>query len=664
LAVDLDTSVCARKDNLSRTPMDAVLACQDAVKRVAMLAEILGKSQMGSSSFHTLAELGDLELWKLAMGEQSSATIGNALNAKNANGKSPLSLALEKGHFNLVENTLEDEAVAVRLDYSGGVLSRLISQEGLLAKAMKHCSGDVMKEKDNLGRTPLITAAAANEWSAVKLMLHTERLQTSLELNANSKDGHTCLTSILAARAKLQLQEQSHAVKGDSEAMNKCRQEASKLWELVKLILQLEKDIFGPSMVAGRDGGSAALRKQMTSCKVIKGPTMDEVEKEFRRLYIFVGKRKQSATVDKPAEENGIEKPTLKPVLRQKSVQEGAKKEESKVNNRKSLITLDDLRDPAAFEQAVQAMTNTIADKKKKVKKKSGETMNKELSIDKVDGKKSPQPEDNNLLSRPERTSIVDKVLLGKKSPDLTTPSVEGKKSPQPASNNNNLLTKPGRTSRKSSGHKSPSPHERTSPKPSSKQDKRMADNVKSRKSPVPPKSAKEAAKVANSSEKCNGVRHKSGEVDSLNDRQRSKSGNEGKRSPIDPLRVELETPISPNQDDEDRDAPKAKPRRRVFSFKAKRSSSAERRPPIPNEKSPPPPENGQNPLNLTNGELEQPRRNEEIAPLDAGGFVGIDLDGFKDASTQTEKVVIVLDVDALSSLPLSVQNELSKYLT
>jgi len=77
------------------------------------------------------------------------------------------------------------------------------------------------------------------------------------------------MTKVNIFRSKLQLQEQSFAVKGDSASMSDCRAKSNNLWELVKLILEKEKVIFGPSMVGGRDGGSLALRKQLSACKVI-----------------------------------------------------------------------------------------------------------------------------------------------------------------------------------------------------------------------------------------------------------------------------------------------------------------------------------------------------------------------------------------------------------
>ncbi len=64
--------------------------------------------------------------------------------------------------------------------------------------------------------------------------------------------------------------EQSCLVKKDAEQAQRARDESGKLWDLVKLILEREREIFGPTMVQGRDGGSDAIRKQLASCKAIK----------------------------------------------------------------------------------------------------------------------------------------------------------------------------------------------------------------------------------------------------------------------------------------------------------------------------------------------------------------------------------------------------------
>ncbi len=64
--------------------------------------------------------------------------------------------------------------------------------------------------------------------------------------------------------------EQSFTVKNDAEQAKRARAEADRLWEIVKLVLERQKEIFGPTMVQGRDGGSAAIRKQLGACKLIK----------------------------------------------------------------------------------------------------------------------------------------------------------------------------------------------------------------------------------------------------------------------------------------------------------------------------------------------------------------------------------------------------------
>ncbi len=64
--------------------------------------------------------------------------------------------------------------------------------------------------------------------------------------------------------------EQSCSVKGDHDGARSSRDRADRLWEVVRLVLDREREIFGPTMVQGRDGGSAAIRKMLANCRTIK----------------------------------------------------------------------------------------------------------------------------------------------------------------------------------------------------------------------------------------------------------------------------------------------------------------------------------------------------------------------------------------------------------
>ncbi len=50
----------------------------------------------------------------------------------------------------------------------------------------------------------------------------------------------------------------------------KARLEYETLWEVVCLVLAREKEMHGPSMVQGRDGGSDCVKKQMEKNKLIR----------------------------------------------------------------------------------------------------------------------------------------------------------------------------------------------------------------------------------------------------------------------------------------------------------------------------------------------------------------------------------------------------------
>ena len=69
------------------------------------------------------------------------------------------------------------------------------------------------------------------------------------------------------------------------ETAKDVRAEYDSLWEIVKLILEREKEIYGPTLIQGRDGGTEALKKQMSTNKTIQLSTQQDVAREFAKLY-------------------------------------------------------------------------------------------------------------------------------------------------------------------------------------------------------------------------------------------------------------------------------------------------------------------------------------------------------------------------------------------
>lgn len=74
-------------------------------------------------------------------------------------------------------------------------------------------------------------------------------------------------------------------MKKERSLAGRAKAEHDLLWDLVKMILLREKEFHGPTMVQGRDGGNACIKKQLAAHKLIRSPTPDAVKSEFTKLY-------------------------------------------------------------------------------------------------------------------------------------------------------------------------------------------------------------------------------------------------------------------------------------------------------------------------------------------------------------------------------------------
>lgn len=209
----------------------------------------------------------------------------------------------------------------------------------------------------------------------------------------------------------------------------KVKEENELLWHIVKAVLECEKESHGPTMINGRDGGKACLKKQMASSNLIRAPTWDAVTAEFAKLYA-TSLRKVNRTKSDSGQEvkevneldqwkgHGALGPKLK-LVSQKSTDE--------VEKKVPLITLDDLRDPAAFEAMVNNVTNKINGEKKKVVKKKSSNLAKRSSLALDDDEQVPEEatkEDEPPKTMMETLSVTPDNLgngaigEGTKSPD------------------------------------------------------------------------------------------------------------------------------------------------------------------------------------------------------------------------------------------------------
>ena len=185
-----------------------------------------------------------------------------------------------------------------------------------------------------------------------------------------------CIVAIRFYRIKLSRSEQSHILKKEKLSAENVRQECETVWNLVKRILELEKLSHGSNFVQGRDGGLACIKQQMSKCPLIRGPTWDETASEYTRLF----KMKLPA------------KKTSLPALKSGSSKQKKDKEENEAKNIPK-ITLDDLRDPAAFEAIVNSVASKIAVEKEKlgIADQDDDDLDKDAPIEMTNRKDEPE---------------------------------------------------------------------------------------------------------------------------------------------------------------------------------------------------------------------------------------------------------------------------------
>lgn len=146
----------------------------------------------------------------------------------------------------------------------------------------------------------VLLAATLNHWAVLKFLLETPRLrnpeteESCVDVHQANEAGHTAIVQLILARIKLARLEQTHTMKKERSLAARAKAEHDLLWDMVKLILAREKEIHGPTMVQGRDGGNACLKKQLAAHKLIRSPTPDTITSEFTKLYNVLLQKKKS----------------------------------------------------------------------------------------------------------------------------------------------------------------------------------------------------------------------------------------------------------------------------------------------------------------------------------------------------------------------------------
>merc|ERR1719270_754296 len=161
-------------------------------------------------------------------------------------------------------------------------------------------------QKDNEGNNALLLAASSEQWLVLTNILSNNKLEEfAIDIHPKNKEDYTTLVVVLAAHVKVTKQIQNYKMKNDTLNERKMEAEAECLWNIVKLLLEKERDIHGSSPTSGKEAGIESLKKQMDSHKQIKSPLPEEVIDEFSKLYMvkIKTKKKPEPVPELPKEE-------------------------------------------------------------------------------------------------------------------------------------------------------------------------------------------------------------------------------------------------------------------------------------------------------------------------------------------------------------------------
>ncbi|XP_059099295.1 uncharacterized protein LOC131893315 [Tigriopus californicus] len=346
--------------------------------------------QDGSSVIHVVATIGSLNLWLRALAKCDVNTIDEL-------GNTALMKAAQCGHDYLVDSALQiagDRINPEMRNKDGNTLLLMAIQNFDIDIVKALIQGRDHKKAINLANnesmSPLVLAASLNKWALMRFLLESDHLKDEkgngvVDVHVKDKAGQTPLVLVLLTRIKLHRMEQSFLMKGEKETAKDIRLEFDNLWEIVKLILEREKEIHGPTMMQGRDGGSETLKKQMNVNKTIQISIQQDVCREYARLFTTIKPKKSLAkqiSTGKLDQPNAAEdrKVSLKPVFRQNPLItrddiKGNDLQKGKEKKEVPTISLDDLRSPDGLQDVVNKITKKMDEEKSKIvknKKKLG----------------------------------------------------------------------------------------------------------------------------------------------------------------------------------------------------------------------------------------------------------------------------------------------------
>ena len=110
--------------------------------------------------------------------------------------------------------------------------------------------GSCIDQRDREGNNALLLAAISEQWPVLKSVLSNNKLdELAIDIHPKTKDGHTTLVLVLAASVKISKQIQNYKMKNDKINEKKMEAEAELLWDIVKLLLEKERDNNDPNFL-------------------------------------------------------------------------------------------------------------------------------------------------------------------------------------------------------------------------------------------------------------------------------------------------------------------------------------------------------------------------------------------------------------------------------
>ena len=168
-------------------------------------------------------------------------------------------------------------------------------------------------QKDKSRLTSLLHLCAVEKWVAMKHLLNNSKIDDVIvDIHPTDKLGHSCLAHVLIAKANADRQHQNFKMKNDIVKTKLHYKESERLWSLVELLLQKERDAHGTNVTTGKEAGIKCIKEQLEANRKIRPPVPDEVINAFSNLYnvVFKAKKKPAPPPEKP-----IEKPKSAPAV-------------------------------------------------------------------------------------------------------------------------------------------------------------------------------------------------------------------------------------------------------------------------------------------------------------------------------------------------------------